>query len=386
MKASEVQLYPYKEHPEIIKDLFGYRFQKPIDTLFPLFDYISEPILEIGFWKVKYCIIQKGNLFGVIKEDGSIIVPPVYIQVIPTDGDKFFLLSTDFKWGLMGICHDSEKYLLKDMFFIPCLYDEIGAFSEGYYVVMLDGKYGYAPLVKDGLNILPQYEDAKPFQEGLAAVMQSGKWGFIDKFSNHITSFEYEDVDNFHDGVANVQKNGVKYQIGYDGKCISEDDHTIIPNYDHIGVSHEGLRAVVQYYNLGFVDIHGNIKIPLTYKCSLTASDESRFLEGFACVKKGDYWGYIDKQNRVVFPFILDFNKPLKNGYAIVSDGDMNYKIVTIKHFSDYMQGKRIPFFTYRPPRERSSDMEDGRWSREDLEDAYMAALEDDISNEWNFD
>lgn len=43
MKAFEIQLYPYKEHIEILKDLFGYRFKKTVDSLFPLFDYISSP-------------------------------------------------------------------------------------------------------------------------------------------------------------------------------------------------------------------------------------------------------------------------------------------------------------------------------------------------------
>lgn len=386
MKAIETQLYPYKEYPEIIKEFLGYRFKKPIDSLFPLFDYISEPVLELGFWKEKYCIIQKGNLFGVIKDDGNIIVPPQYVQVIPKD-NKFLLLSTDFKWGLLGITPDNLLKNLKDIFFIPCKFDEIGDYSEGFFLVKSNGKYGYAPLVKDSLYINPQYEDARPFHEGIAAVMNNGKWGFIDKTLTRITQFEYDDVEDYKDGIVNVWKNGSQYQIDFEGNSQNTTENLFISDYQYIDDNHEGLRAVSDYYKLGFIDALGNIKIPMEYYPNIgLLKNDNRFSEGFACVRKGDYWGYIDKRNRVVFPFVLEDYRPIINGYAIVDDGFLNHKIVTIKHFVDYLHGKDIPFRKERPPRKPRHDDYNSGWSSRDLQDAYEAALENDSSNEWNID
>lgn len=390
MKAIEIHLYPYKQYPQIIEEFLGNRFKKPIDSLFPLFDFISEPLFDhtqIFYWEHNYCIIQKGNLFGLIRDDGTVMVPPQYVQVIPTCKNRFSLLSTEFKWGVIGIKSDNFLPKYKDKFFIPCVYDEIGDYSEGFYVVKQDGKYGYAPLVKDSLYINPQFEDARPFYEGIAAVKKNGKWGFIDKTLTQITQFEYDEVDDFKDGTANVWKNGSQYQIDFEGNPQTAADKSFSSYYHKIGDSHEGLQAVTDCNSLGFIDASGNVKIPLEYDQNEWSCEvQNCFSEGFACVCKGDYWGYIDKRNRIVFPFVLNVYSPIFNGYAIVSDGSSS-GIVTIKHFVDYLQGKKIPFRTERPPRKpRYEDDYDSGWSRRDLQDAYEAALEDDISNEWNFD
>lgn len=155
MKAFEIQLYPYKEHPEIIKDFFGCHFKKSVDSLFSLFDYISAPVMEIGFWKEKFFIIQKGNLFGVIEEDGNIYIEPKYIQIIPTEDKKFLMLNTEFKWGLKCVLNKESRQSFGFSFKVPCEYDEILENTEGFCIVKQDGKYGYAPLFPDNLVIQP---------------------------------------------------------------------------------------------------------------------------------------------------------------------------------------------------------------------------------------
>lgn len=386
MKALEIQLYPYKEYPQIIKDFFGYRFKKPIESLFPLFDYISEPVLELGFWKEKYCIIQKGNLFGVIKDDGSIIVPPQYVQIIPKD-ESFLLLSTDFKWGLLGIPPERFPRIYKDLFFIPCIYDEIGDFSEGYYVVKKDGKYGFAPLLTDNISYYPRYDEVRPFHEGIAAARSYGKWGFIDKTLARIVPFEYDEVGDFKNGVADVWKDDTKMRINYEGNMLKNEQNLFFGEYKRQGSCHEGLFVATNDNKLGFIDTYGNIKIPFDYYPGyLWEGEISYFSEGFACVNNGSFWGYIDKRNRIVFPFILDSCSPIHNGYAIVTDGINWSKIVTIKHFYDYLHGNSIPFHTDRQPLKPKEYIRDYGWSKRDLQNAYEATMENDISNEWNID
>ncbi len=389
MIAFKTQFYPYKEHPEIIKDFFGYRFRKPIDSLFPLFDYISDPVIDLGAWKNKYFLIQKGNLFGVIRDDGDILMPPEYVQVIPTESNRFLLLSTDFKWGLKGIPSESFPRMYADIFNIPCRYDEIGEYSEGFYVVKNNEKYGFAPLIQENLSIHPRFEDARPFHEGIAAVKMDGRWGFIDKTLFNITKFEFEEVDDFENGIAAVWKNGKQYQIFSNGNDTNENELHFGCEYEHVGKFHEGLCAIQDGGKLGFVDTVGNIRIPLEYYydySSCYSDNANLFSEGFACVKKGSFWGYIDKQNRVVFPFILDSYKPIYDGIAFNFDGFATSRLITCNHFFKYTHGLKIPFNVDRKPRKFKYDSYDCGWSRRDLEDAYMSALEDDISNEWNFD
>ena len=379
MKAFEIQLYPYKEHIEILKDLFGYRLKKTVDSLFPLFDYISSPVMEYGFFEEKYFIIQKGNLFGVVKDDGSIFIPPIYVQVIPIENYRFLLFDKNFKWGLKGIVREGMKL----DYSIPCEFDEIGDYSEGFYVVKSQGKYGLEPLVKGNIRIIPQYEDIKAFHEGYAAVKKNGKWGFIDKTLNNITKFDFDYVESFANGVAVVFKDGRKYQIDFMGNDTSETLNHFECKFKRIDKYHEGLCAVIKDDKIGFVDIQGQLIIPLKYiaECPedvIWEDDAPSFSEGFACVRKGRYWGYIDKFNRVVFPFVLDDYIPIRDGVAFVWDGDRikGSQLLTCQHFYNYIHGIKIPFCTERHQPEPRYDSWDSDWSWSDLQDAYEAAYE----------
>ena len=388
MKAFEIQLYPYKEHPEIIKDFFGCHFKKSVDSLFSLFDYISAPVMEIGFWKEKFFIIQKGNLFGVIEEDGNIYIEPKYIQIIPTEDKKFLMLNTEFKWGLKCVLNKESRQSFGFSFKVPCEYDEILENTEGFCIVKQDGKYGYAPLFPDNLVIQPIYEEARPFHEGIAAVKKDGKWGFIDKTLTYITSLKYDEVGVFNGGVATVSENGNKFQIDFEGNDVSKVRSLNGYDYEYHGTCHEGLYAVTRDRMLGFTNIHGNITIPIEYDAYRLSDTIPRFSEGFACVKKGAYWGFIDKRNRVVFPFVLNSYSAIHNGVALVYNcyPSVGSTLLTVKHFYNYLNGKYIPFRTKRQPPKQSYDYHSPGWSQADLEDAYMAAMEDDISNEWNID
>ena len=190
-------------------------------------------------------------------------------------------------------------------------------------------------------------------------------------------------------------RDGGKLKIDFEGNDISKVQSLNGYDYKYHGTCHEGLYAVTRDNKLGFTNIHGNITIPIEYnqprelyRTFVVPSTEviPSFSEGFACVQKGDYWGYIDKRNRVVFPFILDSYEPITNGYAIVSDGIPFSRIVTIAHFNKFLRNERIPFHVNRPPFKPKDDDFCSGWTRKELEDAYMAVLEDDIRNEWNFD
>lgn len=378
MRAFEIQFYPYKEHPEIIEEFFGYRFKKSVDSLFPLFDYISEPILEVGFFKERFFLIQKGNLFGVIQQNGSIFIPPKYVQVIPTEGERFFLMNTDFKWGFKGIIPESHERIYDNIIESPCIYDEIGEYSEGFYVVKSKEKFGYAPIIKDNICIYPQFEDAKPFHEGFAAVKMNGKWGFIDSIQSIVIPLEYENVGSFVDGKVEVWKDNRQYQIDFMGNAIKELHIPSECEYRRIGGFKEGLCAVEKDGHIGFIDTNENLIIPFEYNKPGYLDDTPCFSEGFACVRKGHFWGYIDKHNHVVFPFVFDHNRPIRNGRAFVYDGnrvDFNYKLLTCKHFFDFLNGNKVPFRLERKPPMPKADYDSG-WSRRDLQDAYEAAYE----------
>lgn len=101
-KAFEVQMYPCKEHIEIMAYMFG-DCRCDLDFLFSQFDYISESVMEIGKgWnREQYHIIQKGNLYGVLKyssHEFRIHLEPKYVHIIPENNAAFIVLDTNFRW------------------------------------------------------------------------------------------------------------------------------------------------------------------------------------------------------------------------------------------------------------------------------------------------
>ncbi len=109
-EAFETQMYPCKDHIEILEDFFGSQSKISIDELFTQIDYISGPIIEQRY--KQYHIIQKGNLFGVLLYDGEIKIvhPAKYLHVKPENNSVFYILRTDFSWFVDGLeDFDDEK-------------------------------------------------------------------------------------------------------------------------------------------------------------------------------------------------------------------------------------------------------------------------------------
>ena len=51
------------------------------------------------------------------------------------------------------------------------------------------------------------------------------------------------------------------------------------------------------------------------------------FHKGFACVRQGDKWGYINDKNETVIPFIYDDGALFENGKTWVQIGDKQFEI-----------------------------------------------------------
>lgn len=88
---------------------------------------------------------------------------------------------------------------------------------------------------------------------------------------------------------------------------LEKEDETIYP-------LHDGLGAIKKNGQLGFIDTHGNIIIPVMY------DDAKGFSEGLAAVKQNGKWGYINKKNEMVITPTLIYNGPFINKTAYYID------------------------------------------------------------------
>lgn len=155
-------------------------------------------------WEIKEDIyrVMKDGQVGIIKSDGTVVVPCVFNQVWNLDEDGFIRV---LKSGKAGLYHINGNIV------IPAEYDQIWSFKKGMAKVMKHGKLGY--FNKNGDQVIPvEYQQIWAFEEGMARVLKNGKVGYVDESGREIIPCDYQQVWSFVDGQARVLKEG---KVGY---------------------------------------------------------------------------------------------------------------------------------------------------------------------------
>ncbi len=130
------------------------------------------------------------------------------------------------------------------------------------------------------------------------------------------TALDFDYVDTFSEGLAYVCKNGL---IGF----IDMTGEIVIPLglYDNINqktmfnmryIFKDGLSPAVKNNKCGFINKSGEVVIPMKY------DTVSSFCEGLAAAKKDNKWGFINRFGEEVIPFIYDFVQSFSEDIAVV--------------------------------------------------------------------
>jgi len=178
---------------------------------------------------------------------------------------------------------DKQKWGYADPFgtiVIPCQFSSAEQFAEGRAKIAIGDDEGYITL-NGAKNISSSlFFNGKSFSDGMAAVQQCNnkKWGFINQSLALQIPYGYQDVGDFHDGLAKVKN---------DGKT-------------------------------GYIDRNNNVAIPLSF------DDGKDFSQGLIAVKKGERWGYIDSKENEIVAFQYAKADNFSEGYAAVSLDNVN--------------------------------------------------------------
>jgi len=170
-------------------------------------------------------------------------------------------------------------------------------------------KWGY--IDKTGqIVIKPQFDNAENFSEGLARVKVGDKYGYIDKTGQIVIKPQFDRAGNFSEGLAEV-KVGDKY--GYIDKT---GQVVITPQFDDTHPFSEGLAQVKVGDKCSYIDKMGRVVIAPQFDTAW------RFSDGLAYVIIGGKYGYIDKTGRVVIaPQFNNIVGEFSNGLAYVKIG-----------------------------------------------------------------
>jgi len=211
-------------------------------------------------WEIKEDIyrVMKDSQVGIIKSDGTVVVPCVFNQVRNLDEDGFIRV---LKSGKAGLYHINGNIV------IPAEYDQIWSFENDLAKVMKHGKLGY--FNKTGEQVIPvEYQQIWAFEEGLARVLKNGKVGYVDELGREIIPCDYQQVWSFIDGQARVLKEG---KVGYIDRMGNE---VIPPLFSHIWPFLDGKAKALHEGKMVWIDQTGQIlDIPLDEQ--VTVSDTS---------------------------------------------------------------------------------------------------------------
>lgn len=312
-------------------------------------------------------IVVKDRLFGLVNSKGKILQPCEYDSIFVADHGSYIFIKPN-----TVVVGDDKGKLTKTIF--QALYTK----TDGYYPFKNNDLIGYLN-EKFEIVIEPTYKDAFFFQNSTAIVLKDSLYGVINKQEETIIPFKFQkikrdpygfrvyklngkfelrtehgtksnvhdlnDLWNAHEGrrVAMViDKYGTK-KYGY----ITDTGHGIIDFKYHDAFDfNDGYAEVVQYHKHGVINKSGEVIVPCTYKTVVkdnTGFKATRaggqvnyfgwkgeqlngeqldkvwgFKEGFAVVKVGDKYGFINEAKRIVFPAKYDDAWDFKGGTGTV--------------------------------------------------------------------
>jgi len=183
-------------------------------------------------------------------------------------------------------------------------------------------KWGYINN-QGNFEIQPKYDSAMNFQSNDLAIVGMGDlFGIINSHGDYIVAPKYGSINEFCEGRSIVvDKNGFNI-INESGKLLTSKA------YSYIGSFHDG-RALFSdsgkdnSYLYGYLDIDGNIAIPLKYQ---SAND---FIDGKALVKINEnQFALINLNGELLFSYKYPYVGPYGDGFLVYKetlDGKSGY-------------------------------------------------------------
>jgi hypothetical protein len=148
--------------------------------------------------------------------------------------------------------------------------------------VLFAGIYGFIDRTGK-LIIKPQFEAVEPFQGGRAQIVLGGKTGYINHHGDIVIEPIFDYGRSFHEGRALVTLDGKPVYIDEAGNVKIE-----LQGMDKGQDFSEGLAAVSIDGQYGYVDVQGNFVIPPQF------TEATDFKDGLAVVQTAEIWGIVN--------------------------------------------------------------------------------------------
>lgn len=323
---------------------YGYIDKKGNWVVAPQFD-IAEPFVGEFARVAKLVPVGRGSSrrdWGLIDRQGKLILPMENYSIyayFPNQG--FYVQKTEKEYFFL----DANGKITN-----TTPYDNLTTYTDDGLTRFRQGKV-HGMLDKMGKVVIPPvFDDLDDFHEGLAAAKYQGKWGFINLQGEIVIPYRYDGAFRFRDGRAIVGNDGEVLVINKQQQVLARapgkvsgtfltSSHLFFRHgevyalvdqagklirylpYDQVGDFQDGLAAVKKLGQFGFINTQGNEVIPCQYTTT------GGFSEGVAYVQKssGSVGEVINTQGGTIFtiPAGYQFVGPFSEGLAKIAKNNL---------------------------------------------------------------
>lgn len=291
------------------KDIGNKEFAELSSQIEYVYEFETDDFEDVTVFSSGLCAVKEDGLWGYVDVKNKTVIKPQFkwAGVFTTDGiapvqtveGEYYYISTN----------GNKKVIVQNI--EDCM--GLGASVENVLVAGDKGFYTYYNQNFEKL-IEGNYTYATTMNGGIAAVQDGSTWYIIDKEGNKIGE-AYDDVIADEKGIVYrndrifVEKSGSIIMIDAEGKAIGSEKYEDAKMF----LQADGYAAVKKGEKWGFVDKKGKMIIEPQY------DDARSFSNGYAAVKKGGKWGFIDVSGKQVLGFgFEDARDFIENGKVFV--------------------------------------------------------------------
>ena len=297
-----------------------------INVLVVLFLFLAEVVQAQQLYPMR-----KMEKWGYINDKGDWIIEPKYLMA-HNFSDGLAIVKDTYQGGeVWDIINDKGQKVIQSEYFgygtFLKLYDykvtirPNQVFTEGLVPVSIEildqnyrGETVSGWLNKQGeLELYGYYDEVHNFHEGLARVRKGAKFGYINPEGDFVIRPTYIGSGYFSHGLAPAQDEATR-QWGFINR---KGEWAIKPQFSKVKEFSNGLAAVWKDFKWGYISPEGETIIEPQYRAA------GNFVDGYAFISTEKQNFYINRQGKAVFSESLYknvcYSRPFTNGAAMLS-------------------------------------------------------------------
>lgn len=248
-------------------------------------------------------IVGEGDFYGMINRANEVVLPMKYDYIGSFNNDLALVANEDY----YGYCNPKGEIV------IPIQLEYASDFENGYAVIEIEGKKGMINTLGK-IVIPPLYEWLEPFdQYGLCRAKKDTLYGVLDKNGSEVLPFEYNQIGAFKNQRALVAQDETYGYVNIKGDMVIP---LTLEYRDEVliwGSFNAETSKFLSEGKIGIMDTTGDKVFPAIFQ------DVGLYQENdYTAVKKRGKWGYSDPNLKLAIPYEYDLAFEFRADKAIV--------------------------------------------------------------------